>query len=307
MIQNIRDIRHAVPAILLNEAATYAWVRFLCLKYGLISALWTVEELNCDYNQCTVLVDTPSDAFFADDDDVFARDQYDNFTGVLTAVPYADINAIFTNIVCCVAFMFRARGHHFKENYLPRYASLWEKLNSSQRLQGLSWERMSTVALHAIPPIVLDRYWRHCATNVLCEGPLRLRINCASAGTAAFVTAMVGLRDLKVTLPGAVKLMEEEAAYIEETIDHLNAHRWDYSINARFYGANTNRLDESKVGAVAAVIKGVLSAIDEEDDLLKSQALIRIAKLAPITGGVLSTGINTYIQSKEFQTKFKLQ
>ena len=47
----------------------------------------------------------------------------------------------FSNIVCCVAYVFRQKGHHYitGPDYLEAYTKIWNKVNRSKRILNATW------------------------------------------------------------------------------------------------------------------------------------------------------------------------
>lgn len=65
----------------------------------------------------------------------------------------------FTNIVCMIAYLFRAKGHHYLATYEGDYNRLWDKVKGEVGNPNATWAQLATIASHAIPPIVLDKFW----------------------------------------------------------------------------------------------------------------------------------------------------
>jgi len=68
-------------------------------------------------------------------------------------------------------------------------------------------------------------------------------------------------------------------------------HRFNGSINARYYGALRIPVDEKKISAIAAVIYAAHRELVADSELLKSPSLERLAKQAPLTGSIIAKSI----------------
>ena len=87
----------------------------------------------------------------------------------------------FTHIVCMIAYTFRAKGHNFLDSYQKGYTDLWAKIRTQDRDFRCTWAQISTVALHSIPPIVLDKFWSLSVKQSRCAASLQLRFKVPSA------------------------------------------------------------------------------------------------------------------------------
>lgn len=306
MMINAYEINQAVPEITVVQAAELAYIRFLCVKYKLISSQYAPANYHCDYNQC-VKLDTANnncDSVLRNNDyGIPAADKADvqrDLAATLTADHMVRLNKSFTNLVCLVAYMFRTRAHHFLPDMAKRYAELWAKTATGKYAFVNSFERLATVGLHAVMPQVLDDFWVKKAEDDRCDVILKLRVNCACAGTALIPVLDQGLRDILTVFPQVEKVMEDEIKYVKDTEVHLANNRWDYGINARFYNASTERIDEKKTGAIGALIRAAVTQLAPGTDLENSRALARAAKLAPITGAALGLALKNYVKSDKF-------
>lgn len=293
-----------------------AYFRFLSLKYGLMSNLWQAGDLHGCYNQTRVRRNNANDdnldagEILADDaeglDGIARAEVQLAFTSHLTAARRKSLNTIFANMVCLLAYMFRTRGHHWKEEYNERYMAIWRKTATAHLMNDPDFKNIMTVGLHAIPPVVLDEFYEHCVNHGLCDAVLVLRYNSLAAGTAVYGAVMAGVRDLKAVFPGILEKLHAEVDHIEKTYIEVKAHRWAHSVNARFYGQNRDRLAEENIGAVAALIKAAVDSLAPDHDLVKAKSLQRVAKIAPITGAAYARAIREYIATPEFHKALQL-
>jgi len=312
LAMNAVKIKDAMADLTENQCAELAYIRLLAAKYGLISPLYTAADHHCDYNQAVYAlgangVDRLQSAQIVAADDVgFPQNRQvavqAALAATLTNVNMEKYNRSFYNMICLIAFMFRTRGHHFVTgtDMLSRYNAVWNKCASKDVVFLNTWEHISTVGLHAIMPSILDKFWTYSHENALCDVVFSIRYSAAAAGTAAIAVLAQGLRDLKVVFPNITKTMEDELDYVEQMETHLAGNRWDYSINARFYNADTSRIDESKTGAVGALLVACLDSLAPAADLVKSKALGRVARFAPITGAAMGIAVKNFVKSDKF-------
>jgi len=303
---NTYRISQAKNTITLDKAVELSYLRLLALKYKLVSPDYNPAANHCDYNQCIALAgNNTSTADVLDDNEhgvprAAKLGIQTSAARVLTQDCLTKLNTCFTNIVCLVAYMFRVRGHHYLPDMAARYAQLWGKCSTGRNVFANSWEDITTVGLHAIMPTILDQFWLYSARNDRCDVILRLRVNSAAAGTALIPVLDQGLKDVITVFPAIRKLMPDEIKYIEDTEKHLVANRWDHSINARLYNANTDRIDEKRTGAAGALIRAAVTQLAPGTDLENSRALARAAKFAPITGAALGLALRNYVKSDSF-------
>lgn len=307
---NIHFLTLADPDLNLAQAAHIAYLRFLAVKYGLMSPSYTLDQIHSKYNQCVSLADHTCAHIAGENDDIIPQDMYVPIQAAmrneLTSANRRLWNRRFYNLVCLVAYMFRSRGHHFQQDYIARYNSLWQKTQTHEIGDNFNWLHISRYALHAIPPVVLDEFWKTAAERGMCDGTLVLRYNCKAAGTAVYGVVQSGVNDIKLVFPKVLDLLEKEVEHIEIVNEELQDNRWRHSVNARYYGERRDRLNENAIGAVGSFIRAMMDTLAAESPLLQSPALIRIAKIAPITGAVYARTIREYISSEEFRKAIKL-
>ncbi len=130
----------------------------------------------------------------------------------------------FTNIVCMVAYVFRAKGHHFVEgqDYGDTYDRIWNKVNSTRNKLESACKNTSTIGLHAILPLILDRYWGWVYKRGCCAPPPGLLHRVAAAGTASLMGLYVGWQDAKNTYGKVLTDVEEAEAAMVTIMDEIH-------------------------------------------------------------------------------------
>ena len=131
-------------------------------------------------------------------------------------------------------------------------------------------------------PVVLDLYWRHCALKARVATALVLRLDVPAAGTAAVYSILAGWRDIKSTYGRAYSFVAQEAEMLNDIYEDIRKHRWDHSINAVLYGADTSRLDLGRFHQLASVVFGTYKTLEEAGTLVGSKSLGREAANAPL-------------------------
>ena len=270
-----------------DQALVIAYRRLLAARLGLISPAFNPGNFNVDYNDAKLLDQAQTQAIFAK----IKQTEIDTLLGKLTKQMRQDMSETFTDIVCAIAHVFRVRGHHFMPAYQSIYENIWSRCRYDPNMLYLPWEYIATTSLHAIFPCILDSFYQNAVNNSLVSGALAKRFNSAAAGVAGVHVLMQGLRDLKLVAPGVYEKLPDECAYLEQLEKDLSADRWKGSVNCRYYGSPQYRVNENKLGAIAATIKAALEGLSENAPLGKSPALARIAATAPITGAVLARAI----------------
>jgi hypothetical protein len=276
------ELRQAVYTDL--ELAVAAYTRFCVMKLGLYD--YSGDILSHHVRYCEVRKAAGEElALFRNHkwDEAAAR-----ILALLTEPLRAKIRACTTNVICCVAYLFRVRAHHYLDSMRDRYMTLWRRARYDEDCPYGSWKVLATVATHAIYPDVLDSFWQDCVANSRCAGTLVKRFECAPAGIAGVAAIRVGLNDITLVFPKIIHVLEaqvRELARIEGVI--LNE-RWAGSVNHRYYGAPRIAFREEAIAALAACIVASLHAFVPGSKMVDSSSLNRIASSAQITGAVLS-------------------
>lgn len=279
------------------SAAKIAFIRLLAARQGLMSPDFSPAANNVRYNHAERMSEENTEASIT----AYNADNAVK-TAVLDTLPQAVRNEIrkkFTDIVCCVAYIFRVRGHHYREDFRDRYVSLWARCLHRDADLPLSWELLATDALHAIMPGHLDDYWVASANAAKCAGTLIKRLDAAPAGVAGVIALDRGLSDVTMLFPGVPHVVPESYSEFQLVRDQVRASRWGGSVNARFYGAARIRVDEGKIGALASVVMGVYANLAPDSKLQQSNALQRLAEAAPATGGAIGNMARRAVQSDE--------
>jgi hypothetical protein len=274
-------------------------LRYISVKYGLMNPNLTKKVIFTCYNQCMFAEkDTDNDPvikqeakeikeFLDDEKFLFGRLAF-----------WADN---YMNFVCLLAYMFRVRGHHFVPDMLSKYVNVWKKVCLDNAV--IDFETAVTYGLHAICPPVLDAFYKECVDNQRISGALIIRYYSFGAGTAVFGLLQYAVKDLKVAAPFLIDKLKKEVTFVEDTVQNMKDNRWNHTINARLYGANRERVDESQIGALCAVIRGAVESVAEHHPILASEALKRAANQAPLTGGTYVNAYVTFTASKQYVEK----
>lgn len=195
------------------------------------------------------------------------------------------------DLVCMCAYFFRIRGHHYQDDFEARLTAVWRKAQHAEDNIGVPWIYVMRHALHAIQPLKLDEIWLTAARDTTCAGTLQKRISSRPAGAANVAALRRGVDDLMAVMPKIGERLEEAIANLEAHELLLDAHRWNGSVNHRFYGTARIPMDEGRFGAMASIIYGALQAFCPTAPLARSIALHRMADNAPITGSLMVTAI----------------
>jgi len=281
------------------DAAKIAYVRFLAARQGLMSPHFSVSAHHVRYNNSVFLTKGATDAHQANLAKVGA--EADPVVAQIREALSSDVRSKlrknFANIVCCVAYVFRVRGHHYRDDFNTRYASLWSRCLVRPDDNPLSWELCATDALHAIMPDVLDLFWGTCVMQSRCAGALIKRYDSAPAGVAGIVALKRGLDDVRIIFPTIINNVPEAFDEFNRVLKLVVESRWGGSVNARYYGATRIRINEGSVGVLASVVMGVYEQLASESKLRESPALQRLAQTAPATGGAIGLAARRTVQS----------
>jgi len=267
------------------DAAKVAYMRFLMVKNGLASPDFSPAAHNVRYNHAVRITDAQKDELVA------AIEVNEGHKAAIREAIPADFRKkarrAFTDVVCCVAYIFRVRGHHYRDDILDRYVSLWARCLKRDVDLPVNWELLATDAFHAIMPDVLDDFWRSAAEGARCAGALIKRLDSAPAGVAGVMALRRGLSDVMMLFPGVADKVPDSYRYFTEVAGQVENSRWGGSINCRFYGVQRIRVDEGRIGALASVVMGIYDQLATDSKLRDSPALKRLAETAPATGGAI--------------------
>jgi len=299
------------PVVDANVAARLrkvAYIRTIAAREGHFDFTGTPTQHRCKYSEFEVL----------DWDGVqdFARDTQNNAGLIVTdlATARAAIPRIpnvandrawqngyrkkHVNVVCILAYFFRVRGHHWIEEMNTRYVEVWRKCLYPEDNVGVEWEYVAHDALHAIFPDLLDAIWNDACNNDKCAGALIKRFDTLPAGVAGISALNAGVADLQMIVPKALDYAKDAVEHLDNLTETINTERWAGSVNRRFYNAPAMVVDESKLSALAAIIRSGLENLAPGSPLLKSKALERIARNAAMTGAIVGKMVVTAVRSE---------
>ena len=181
--------------------------------------------------------------------------------------------SVFSDLICTIAYLFRSRGHHYLDGFGQIYENLWAKIESTQERFKSTWAMLATDALHVIFPCVLDHYWNLMRMRSQISPSLVLGWTVPAAGTAAIFAVGVGWDDAKTVYGVILAQRAELEKHLDELLIKCQAGRWHHSINAKYYGAPSDRLDLSRLKPLCATVYGVYQTGAPEASLLLSPAL----------------------------------
>ena len=192
---------------------------------------------------------------------------YDATTTAITQWLNANIHHVkfitknISNLLCTVAYIFRQKGHHLvmAQDYGDAYTKIWGKVR--QKKFRSPWSMLSTIATHAVPPCVLDAYWRYCVENRKCAAPLVLRLNCPASGTAAFYALKVGWDDGHSVYGNLLKGSDALVQNLNDLVHDMRTHKWRCSINAKYYGEANRRANASDFAPLATTVFGIYKSV----------------------------------------------
>lgn len=284
---NAHQIRAADNTISVTDAIVIAFHRLLAVAQGLVSPAFAPADFNVDYSEAVRLTEAQTVAALGE----AGVPTEAQIGAALTADVKRRVRTTFTDRVCLVAFVFRARGHHWMDSLEDLFQRVWRKTRHPENELHISFKNLARTALHAVYPQVLDAFWVDSVRANRCNGALAKRLDVAPAGFAGPHVLWQGLEDLKMIAPGLHHRVAAAHAYLEQQLAWARQDRWNGSVNARYYGAERGNLEEKRLGSIAATIKAAIDTLTDGAPLGKSPALQRIATNAPITGAVLVRAI----------------
>lgn len=279
--------------VVFKDALYMAYLRFLATRNGLISPEFTTNVWNVRYNDAVRLSQQASDNFVLHytPGDNAAHQNAQAFTDAWNAaanvINKATARKVFSDIVCCIAYIFRVRGHHYRADFEGKYKALWSRCLHVEADLETTWQNLATTALHAIMPRILDDFWQASVVGSSCAGALIKRFDSAPAGAAGILALKKGIDDIGMIFPQIIDRVPDSKLAFDNIYAQVSGTRWGASINSRYYGAQRIQYNESDVGALASVVLGVYEQLAPGADLRDSMALQRLAKIAPATGGAI--------------------
>lgn len=292
---NYSFLKASIPSITDKDAAIIAYHRLLAVTEGLVSPQFLKANFFVNYSEARQLTDEKTREAVAAPN----FKALNTFIAHLTPEIRKNIKETFVDRVCLVAFVFRARGHHYTNEYQDLYTRVWRKCRYKPEELHITFQNLATVALHAIFPIILDNFWSKSVTDSHANGALCKRFDVAPAGMAGPSVLRQGVQDLLMIAPGIRSRLEDSMKYLDDIHQQMLANRYNGSVNARYYNAKRINVDEKRLSAIAATIYAAVKALAPEAPIANSPALQRIANNAPITGAVLGRAIGTIANRAE--------
>jgi hypothetical protein len=290
MVLNVHQMRFANSAMDINEAVILSAFRYYAAREGLISPALDSKTFCVKYNDSKVV---------KDDGKIIANLQDEINQPIMTALTSMKNNGNlelirlqFPNYVCMVACMFRMRGHHYMASMAERYREIWEKVYADNKAPILPWEKIATIGLHAIFPMVLDNYWMAAIAKNVVRGALRVRFHTAPAGGAQIQTLRRGWSDITSVFAALeqINAAKDDIEYYKSLLPKIT--RWNTSINCGYYGVPKLEIDEGRLGTLASMVIGVYDAADMKTSLQTAPSLMRLARQAPILGVFIGAASN---------------
>lgn len=317
-LKSVKDTSEVLKPLNDDHLKQICYLRFMTVKHGLVSPLFKPENFHVNYSECFPLNLEEMSRMTAPDANISEED-IRNSQAIMKQMSKQDISMlktkqseynkyarIFTDLVCLLAYVFRARAHHYTPALQEVYERVWKKCRIEVAGDILPFNVIMTCAFHAIYPLVLDNFWIQSSENGRVNGALIKRINCAPSGSAGPYVLEQGLMDMELIAPGIRSVMKEATKKLDDVLIELRKHRFNGSVNARYYGAKRMAIDEKSLGAIAATIYAALSKLTENAPLAKSPALKRISDNAPITGNVFANTIQSIARRPETVNKLLL-
>mmetsp|Transcript_39062 Transcript_39062/g.75759 ORF Transcript_39062/g.75759 Transcript_39062/m.75759 type:complete len:416 (+) Transcript_39062:73-1320(+) len=211
-----------------------------------------------------------------------------------------------TNILCLIAYVFRARGHHYTEDIKGVYADKWEKNRNADNdlIKESDWQIIATRGAHAILPTKLDEFYLASAAENKCCRAYMIRVNVPCAGTAFYFALLAGLDEVRLIYGKHLGKFEGDIKKLKDICDDLSTKRWKGGINRIYYGGEAYNGKESTFAALAAVVFGTNSAEEVESELKNAKSLERVAKNAPLAMAAYrayASGFYNMLQTSEGQ------
>lgn len=286
---NFAALKDQKVALSNAEIAKVVYIRYLAVREGLASHKFSTGNYNVRYNECELcpLESSEVDWMAANPKDDDPTNLHQDIRAVLTKDIMKNLRQNFSDMVCCVAYMFRVRGHHWLSDMDDKYKDLWKKCLKDGDNPGIKWEYVAHHATHAIFPVILDQFWQKCVSASNIAGAIAKRFDSAPAGVAGVKALDAGMTDLAINVPGVKVHFQELYQEKDRLVKKLKEERWAGSINRRFYAAGDLGFDEGRFAAIAATILAALNQLAPTSPLRNSAALKRMAQAAPLTGALM--------------------
>jgi len=297
MIGNLMLVHAFDGALPLQVKCEAAYLRVLVIRAGLVNPNWNpgelhIKEVEARHGNVTGQVENDANALLGGD----PRDA--NIWNVhITEQRRSFLRKNFAVLVSMVALHFRQRAHHYLEESGEYYNKLWQKCLLSEADRPVNWRVISRVALHAIPPLVLDDALLYYVDHNRVPGAIVKRAYCAPAGAAVYPALLRGWEDVSGVFQqfrrGREDLEDDLKIIVARVISRDRKARWERSLNANLYGVARVRDHEEHYSALSALVKGVYGAYAADAPLNDSQALQRVSGNAPVLCGVAGAAAKT--------------
>jgi hypothetical protein len=199
--------------------------------------------------------------------------------------PYRILARAFNTLMGITAFVFRTRGHHFKEAFIQIMNTLLQGATLPEHVHALVPDHSvyAGPGLHCVFPSLLDAYWMREADAGRMPGNLKKRIQCAASGQASAHTISQGINDITTCLPGLKSVLSLNLADFQNWAALLRepGARWHLAINRNLYPPTNAELleeigtgfSEGELASVAATVMSVYRQFAETSTGLLNKAL----------------------------------
>lgn len=277
------------------DALKIGYLRVFAAGLGLISPEFNPDTFYVTENRCHRLSKSETWRRIFHSQDLGMRDI------IRDVLPQSVCHMIcrdFNDLVCCVAYMFRVRGHRYQPESLVRYNALWEDCGKDESDLILSWEHIANQALSAMFPYCLDQFWLICADEGLCAPTLIRRINVPPIGLAdmaAINRGMIHIRNLlpEIYIHCAARYEAFRALYVR-----VRATRWGGSINCHLHGEEDVQFPDILTAPLSAVIVGAFDELSPDYLLLYSRRLHKLAELSVKTREAVVEAVRGLIEKQ---------
>jgi len=274
-----------------QQIARVCYIRLLAVRNGLVSRHFAIRNFHVRYSEIHML----NDNYVS----IIRQDEVQNIINGLQVQVRNNLRASFTNMLGCVAYMFRVRGHHWVADMDEKYKDLWRKCLYTADTPGINWNMVAHQALHAVFPVIKDQYWFNMIQQNRIAGALVKRYDAAPAGCAGIKALEAGAVDISMSIPSFKERFPYLFEHLDDVKNQVRDNRWAGSINHNLYGAQRVNINETLFSGLAATIRSCLETFAPNSPLRRSMALQRIAGGAPITGAIMTRIIQTAATSEE--------
>lgn len=192
---------------------------------------------------------------------------------------------------CMVEFVFRVRGHHYKESFIPLFKKVFEAVSDGNHPlpEWVDLEAITRIAIHPFGLKALPKLATHFISHGKIGNAAILRMEGAPQGCAFITTtaAAIGMLQTEGWYGQFAELYKEQVAFVLAAARVVMNNKYAYHLSANLYGVPAMR---------TITVNGVTYSMNEIESTVSS--------LAPVAQGFIGWTKDKMAEGKDKNATF---